>query len=599
MVFIVSVALYANTLGHEFVWDDHGLIAENPVVRTLDAATVAKIFTQNFWGGVHVEGSYYRPVVALSYHVDYALYSGDPRGFHATNVLLNALACVLAFGFVYLLFGNSVFATATALIFAVHPVHTEAVAWISGRTDVMATLWILATLCSYVLWRRQKGVLFIAASLGAFMLALWSKETALCVPLLIVLLEIGPFDALHSPRRPVRQIVIAAALYVVTLCLYLLLRYNAVGETGSHYPGFAPGLLGKVALPLSIFAGYVYKVLLPVTLSGEYDAAIPASLAAPPVILGAVAVTALLWAVWRFRRHPEVVVGAGIFVFGLAPVMNLVPIGEISAERFLYFPSLGVALVTGWFFATALQARFVSLKSSGASRGTGASATLAVVAVLLPLLALRTMVRNADWKSDETLFAKNVAQEPDNPRAHAAVADAAMRRGDVAAAIRGYRKAIELNPDYTIALSSLAGIYARQGRFDDALPLVQHALAVSPQDPQLINNLGSLYFESGQADKAAEQFEKALQINPDELKAHFNLGLIRLRQKDAAAARQHFARAVQGGESYRMANFYLAVIDNAAGRSEDAIRWARAFLAVYERDDVYRRQAQAIAGGAE
>jgi hypothetical protein len=132
VVFVAAFALYANTLGHGFVWDDRDLIVDNPRVSTLDGPTVRAMFQENFWKNVQQSGGYYRPVTTLSYHLDHRFYGIDPAGYHATNVLLHAAASTLAFWFVFVLFGHAALALVTALLFAAHPIHTESVAWVSG-----------------------------------------------------------------------------------------------------------------------------------------------------------------------------------------------------------------------------------------------------------------------------------------------------------------------------------------------------------------------------------------------------------------------------------------------------------------------------------
>jgi tetratricopeptide (TPR) repeat protein len=614
VVFVVSIVLYTNTLGHDFAWDDYSLIVDNQAVRTLDAQTLRSIFGEDSWRVAGRGGGYYRPLVTLSYHIQYEVFNGNPSGFHWVNLLWNAVTCVLVFAFINLLFGSVVLGLITALLFAVHPIHTEAVAWISGRTDVLAALWSLVSLSLYVLARRRGNHLLLLGSLVAFMLAMFAKESAACLPLLILLLEVGPFDALiasrpGAPQRPGRfrwtRSIVVSALFLGALALYVMFRREVLGTTTSSYEAYAPGALGTVALPLSILAGYLHKVFLPLSLNAEYEAAVPTSFAEWPVIAGAVITALIAWSVWRFRHRPDVVLGIGIFLFGLAPVANVVPIGEVSAERFLYFPSLGIALILGSIFATALAAKYPSLQGLDQSKtGVRWRMSTSVAGNLIPLLAIvlvaaagRTVARNGDWRDEQTLFAKTVTQESNNPRVHANLAQAAQRSGDLPGATRAYQRSLEINPDYPVALSNLAEIYARQGKYDDALALVQRAIRASPDDPKLVNNLGSLYYQTGEYAKAAQQFETALRLNPDELRAHFNLGLIHLQQGNAATARGHFEAAARGGPDFNIANYHLAVIDYTAGNKASAKQYAQQFLALYRADDDLRRRAEAIARG--
>ena len=196
--------------------------------------------------------------------------------------------------------------------------------------------------------------MWLAAALAAFSLSLLAKESSAFLPLVIVLLEAGPFERLRagSKRSWLRPV-----LYFAVLALYLTQRHAVIGTFGSTYDAYAPGALGAVALPLSILGGYALKLVFPLRLSGEYDASIPGSIADIHVVAGLAVLAAIIYGAIRYRRRPDVVLGAGIFLFGLGPVANLIPIGEISAERFLYFPSLGFALVAGGIFSSAMVAK--------------------------------------------------------------------------------------------------------------------------------------------------------------------------------------------------------------------------------------------------
>jgi hypothetical protein len=560
-IFLASLALYANTLGHAFVWDDYDLIVHNPEVKTLDASTVSKIFRQDLWTPARTTGRarldarygsiqpYYRPLVTLSYHLDYTLFNGNPAGFHAVNVLANAVTCSLAFAFVYVLFQSVLLAAVAALLFAVHPAHVEAVAWIAGRTDVFATLWSLASLSLYVVARRRKRAGYWLASLAAFMLAMLSKEVAVAVPFLVVLLELGPFKTLFdssatgrptSSRRVEAGAVLRIGAFFVVLALYFVLRRALIGNAFSEGLPTAPGMLGYVGVPLTLLAGYVSKVLFPIMLTAVFWVPIPTSLASPWPVAGAILAALIAWSIWRFRARPDVVLGIGIFVLGLLPVLHLIPLGTLSAERFLFFPSLGVALIFAAVFAGALTVRFPALKGVDTARARRmpsplAAALVTFMAVMCVVFAARTVTRNPDWKNNDILFAKTAEQTGGGEQA-------------------------------------------------------SHTLVV-------LRMLATNAHEKGDIKTAVEYYERMVELAPDYAMPHWNLGLIRLQKGETAAAREHFVRAARGGPDFRAAYYHLAVIDKAAGNTESAREYARQFLVLYDKDDRYRREAEAIARG--
>jgi Tfp pilus assembly protein PilF len=614
VVFVVSFVLYANTLGNDYVWDDVNIIARNESVRTLNARSVLTAFTSEFATVPHRQGSYYRPLTTLSYNANYRLTGAGPHGFHFVNALVNALTCVLVFGFVYMLFESSVLALMTAILFAVHPIHTESVAWISGRTDVLATLWMLVSLIGYVAFRRRRRWRALAVSLVAFMLALFAKESAVCLPLIVILLELASFRRLFEPKdrrkdttspQRGRPSVVIPGLYVAVLAAYLFLRWNAIGTTTSTHPSVTGTTLSRLALPFSVLAGYVWKVLVPFRLNSEYDALIPTSLLDPHVIAGFVCLLLILWSALRFRSRPVVVLGTGIFLLGLAPVAQIIPIGEISAERFLYFPSLGMCLILGWVFTGALTAKYAPAGSGALPRSgdpvhvqsAWATPALMLFAVILIAFAARTVTRNRDWKNDEAMFTKTVAQAPNSPRAQVNMGNVARAKGDLNGAIRSYKTAIAINPNYTEALSNLAGIYAGQGKYAEATALMEQALRSWPDNIDLHKNLGLLYLQTKQYNEAAKHGERALALDPDDVRAHYIMGLIRMGQKNVASAEEHFLRAAHGGPDYVLAYYYLAVIESEAGSTPRSKEYAQRFLAGYGKADGYRQKAQALVSG--
>lgn len=591
VVFAVAFLLYANTLGHGFVWDDLDLIVNNPQMGELGAGDAGKVFVSKFWQG-YQNASYYRPLVTLSYHIQHKVFDGNPAGFHFANVMWHAITCVLVFLFVWFLFGRTVIAAITALVFAAHPLHTESVAWISGRTDVLSTLWAMASLLLYLQFRRRGNVLFLAGALVSFLLSLFAKESSAFLPVIVVLLELPPLRALtlRGAKRPegTAQWTVPAAIagMFAVLVVYFVMRAHVLGTPFSSYPGYAPGALGTVALPLSVFAGYVYKVIAPFMLNAEWDAPVPESFTALPVIAGFVLAAAILFLLVRFRRNAAVVLGIAFFVIGVGPVVNVFPIGEISAERFLYFPILGFALVLGAVFEPSVEAL-----AAGRRRGRDLAW---VLLILLVAYAARTVTRNTVWADEKTLFTATVEAAPDSPRAWVNLGDVARREGRLDDTIRLYKRALEVDADFTLALSNLAGVYVQMGRLDEATPLIERAVRSEPDNAGLLANLGSLYLEQGKLDQAADALERAVALSPDHPTANFSLGVIRFRQQRYDAARAHFERVADAGRAYAMADYYLAVIEMETGNPQRAAARAQRFLQTHPQNDEYGQRARAI-----
>ena len=576
LIFAFSFLLYANTLRHDFVWDDRTLIVEGVGERDFD---VDDVLFSHFWSESERHGGLYRPAISVSYFVDKRLFGLNPSGFHLTNVLVNALTCVLVFVFMWLLFANTLLALLTAIVFTSMPLHTESVAWVSGRTDVLCSMWLLAALVLYLLARMRRVYWLVPLSLVAFVLAMMSKEIAVVLPIVIAYIEWTRF------REGKGSNGVFVGLYAVVVLAFVLFRWRVVGLGVQTYEPFATGAVGTTALALSIFGGYVGKLLFPFRLNAEYDAGIPASVIDTSVALGLLMLAAGVFAGYRCRKHHPVVLGLIVFLAALLPVLNIVPITEVSAERFLYLPSLGFAMVVGFVFTRAMSAR---------TRRQGIAVVL--FAMLVTAYSLRTVVRNNDWKNEPTLFATTASASPGSARAHLNLGNTYLRSGDWTNARLEYEKALAIDAQYAKVWSGLAGAYKETGEFDKAVEAIGRAIAIEPVNADYYNSLGSLFARREQFVEAAEQFRKSLSLRPGDSAIGFNLGLAAYLAGDMNEAAELFLGLRDKDTKFAHAYYYLARIAFEKGRSADGRRHAEKFLSVYDADDVYSQDARSMLG---
>jgi tetratricopeptide (TPR) repeat protein len=615
IIFVFSLLLYGNTLRGEFVWDDQNLIVENSAVRSLDAGTLEKLFFENYWQAKDRLGGYYRPLVSLSYNIDYRLFGMHPAGFHACNIIANAFACVLVFLLIHALFGNAVLAFLTALLFAALPLHTENVAWISGRTDVFATAWMLASLLLYVLARRRGSLALLVCSIGAAAAAFLSKEIAVALPFLVLVVDVicrsraartqpaGAPPEGAPPEIRSGRFAWAPGVYALLLVAYLLLRASVIGNATSTYAAAAAGAAGRISLALSILAGYAFKLLYPFNLNAEYDAPVPHGFADLHVLAGILLLAGLIYAAIRCRRRHVWLASIAFFVLGLAPVLNIVPLGEISAERFLYLPSVGFALALGALFARVLGGGAPVAASAGKKTGalvaTPAFGRDRIIAMLLFLALLtaysaRTVARNADWRDEDALFAKTVAASGTSARAHLNLGNTYRNSGRIQQAIAEYKKAMELRPGYLEAMSNLAGMYRQQGRIDEAADLLERALRTYPENAELHSNLGALRVGQKRFDEGKKELELAIRYDPGNARARFNLGIVYTMTNDMDKALACFEAVKNKGDEYQMAYYYIGTIEAARGNVTQAKQELERFLQLHRTNDQFKSRAEEI-----
>ena len=590
-VFVVSLLLYGNTLHHRFVWDDVRLIEENHRIRQLDLQSAKEAFTTHYLIAVQPRGSLYRPLSTLSFQLDYRLHGANAGGFHTTNVILNAVHCALVFIFILLLFRSLSLAVAGALLYAALPLHTENVAWVAGRTDLLSAVWMTLSLICYVMWRRRERYAWIAAGSLSYALGLLSKETALAVPLILLVVEITPARQLLSTqaegRGRHRAIALPFAIFVALSLGYLALRYAVIGGFNPVYSDQIRGVGPKAALVLATVAGYASKIVYPFRLNAEYEIPIPKGLLGFYPLAGLAALAALGYVGWRFRARPVVAVGLAVFFITLLPVLNIIPISETAAERFLYYPTLGSCLLLATIFAPAL---------SKIRRNKSAVDWILVsgFVVLISAYSVKTVTRNTVWKSEETLFAATVTDAAENARAHLNMGNTYYKDGNLYEAIEEYEKALAIDPRLAGAWSSLSGAYVRTGRMDLALDTIERALAIEPNSANFLSSRGTIYSRMKRYDEAASSFEAALRAQPDHSDARFNYALSEYLRGDYDKAIALFETVPRKDTDYVRAYYYMAVMEAGKNNLEAARRHAERFLSLYPQRDELRSRAEAI-----
>jgi Flp pilus assembly protein TadD len=579
----LALALYANTLGHSYAFDDGVVIRQNAYVQQ-GFAGIGKIMTRDafdsYFQAMRVDADQlpagrYRPLSIITFAVEQQLAGDNAKLRHAVNVLLYAVTAVLLLWFLrFHLLRDPLWALLATLLFVVHPIHTEVVANIKGRDEILSFLFIVLTLgfaLRYDAKRRLRDVLLAA---GAFFLALLAKEYGLA---LLVVLPVAFFVA---RRRPALECIVRTLPFVAVAAAYIALRIGAIGFNTGTSPSdvlsnpylYASG--GQaLATKLAILLRYLWLLVVPFPLSSDYsfrqipyvgfDSPLPwLSLAVHGALLG--------WGALLFARRDVRAFAVVFYVATLALVSNLVlDIGAFMGERLLYHPSLGFVLIVSW--AALALTRRVAGEGAAAVPRRAAYASLGLVAgaVVIAGSAL-TIERNRDWKDDDTLFTRDVVTAPDSAllNANASLAylraaelpeNAARREALIGAAVKHLEHAIEIHPRFASAHVNLGLALFRLGRLEEAEREWVLAGKLRVNDPMVENNLRALaetYFNKGldvgsEGDyrTALEWFEKSLRVEPNSAVVWVNVGKARywLRQPDGARAAWRRALELQPG----------------------------------------------------
>ncbi|UCF06321.1 MAG: tetratricopeptide repeat protein [bacterium] len=559
----VSALVFVNSLQNGFVYDDHGLIEQNEMIRG--------------WKSTFDELTLYRPVRWITYALEYSVWGLNPVGFHLTNLLIHVACTVLVYLFASAILRSRVASFFAALLFALHPVHTEAVNNVANRPDLLATLFVLLAIVLYA--HRGRSVLFYFTSLVAFILGLLSKEAvSLTFPLLIVAFD-WYFDRTDSIKSFFRKHLRYQAPFFAILVLNLIVAsYNRmiserVTEVSGHLEvsteTSGTSFAQMFGIAARAIANYVRLLILPTNLTAEYPFPDAAPLHTPAVFFSILLMIVLVACiVWSYRRWHGASFGILWVCLTLVPVANFIPLTpHFIAERYLYAPSVGFCIIVAVFLRHLYDRRFEHMPAVFQRY-----AALLCIAIVCVFSALMTIRRNADWESDITLWSKTVRQQPSSMIAYNNLGYAYQRAGMLDSAARAYQSAIIINPTYVMSRYNLASILAKRERYDEAL---EQYIAIARIDPTFVRayyGMGSIYAWKKQTERAIEAFEEAVRRYPRYAKAHYRLGMLYRSRGSLDRGIEHLRKAVECNPADGRAHYDLAAAYLEKGLREQAMK---------------------------
>ena len=518
LIAVLAVLPYLNALSADFTFDDDDLIRDNAAVQVAPARALLHY--------VYPAGALYRPLTMLTYAAN-ASVSRAPFGYHLVNVTLHMMVSLAVLFLALRVLPSVLAATAAAALFAVHPIHTEAVTSIVGRAELLAALGVLGMLLAFahardtVGWQRRS---LWALSLAAFACGMLAKESAITGFGLLAVL-----DWWLDRHATVRQRAVRLAPYAVLAVAYVALRLVMVGALAlPERPDLLDNPLAsvdtwtRVRTAVIVLRDYVGLLTLPHHLSADYSfnqVAVATAWSDPRFLLAASLLVALVLAlIVAARRTPALVPAILFAVASLALTANvLFPIGTIKGERLLYLPSIGWCLACGLLVAAVVRQRAVF-------------ALLA--AAVVSLYGARTWARNGDWHDEATLFSVTLREAPDSAKAHYNGAVALQAAGQLDDAMSHYRYALQIDPDYALAAYAIGHIDTLQGNDAAAVYWYEKALRLAPWLTKAHLQIALLRESRGEYDAAEAALLSGLENEPNDPLLLVNLGAVRLGQGD-------------------------------------------------------------------
>jgi tetratricopeptide (TPR) repeat protein len=503
LVFVV----YFNSLFNEFVSDDIATIAQN---QSLGDFTY--IFSRPL--------SMLRP---LFYFITYKISDLNPLFFRLINIVFHLGNVWTIYTLLFLMINRKV-AFFTAGIFAVHPILTESITWISGGPYAQYSFFLL--LAFFLFFLSLTNPKFYIPSILAFLLSLFSSERVVVFPLILLAFEFAHANWQRNWKK-LLPFFLLSGIWGVFSIMGVGQRLSSLETTYYQQSDFNNPL---IQIPIAV-SSYLVLIFWPKNLTlyhsemsfnlGEYFFRVGIFL----LLLAAIA--------YFLKKDHRVFFWLSFFLISLLPTLTPLPISWIVAERYVYLGSLGIFVV----IALAIQTIGQFVKEKRVS--------YLILAVIIVLLSFRTILRNGDWQNQDTLWLATAKTSPSSPQNHNNLGDYYGRHGNLERAAEEFKKAIELNPHYGDAYHNLANVYRQMGKTDYATENYQKALSLNPNLWQSYQNLAAIYFEQGKYDLSLEFTKKALKINPQDSNLYTILGIVYSKIGVTAEAKEQFQKAIQ------------------------------------------------------
>ncbi len=578
LLFLLAVGCYANTLWSAFVYDDELQILQNPYVKSWKY--LPEIFRSTVWSfiGTAGESNYYRPLMTLTYLGLWKIFGNLPIGFHLFNLLVNGFVVICVYYAGRQLLGDRWAAVVAAALFAVHPIHTETVAWIAAVPDLEATLFFLIGFNLYIKvpqhgWKRPALVVL------CLLLALLAKEPALMlVPVLMF------YEHFVREGRTETPFIVKVRRYA-PMCIagagYLLLRIALFGK-------LAPVLQhAQITWPQAIYSGFAlvseYCRLLfwPTRLSAFHVFHASTSLGDPHVLPGvAVVAASAILALLVYKRWPVAAFCLVWIGITLLPVLNARWMASnVLTERYLYLPSVGFC----WLIAYAGKGAWDRAGERAALRLPLRAGLCSGLALLLVLGSTHTWSRNRVWHDDTTLYTTTLETDPDSWVVEMNLGVLSLGENNYPAAEKQLGRALELKPGSANILNALGCLYIEEDRLEDAAKTLDSAIESKPLWTDAHFNKGRVLQKLGRNEEALAEFRAAVRLGPVNANAALFLAEQLEQMGNLPEAEAQYRRSIQLAPSLT-AQKKLANLLVEAGRDAEAQVMLRQLVLEYPFD---------------
>lgn len=551
-VTLLTLIVFLPALQNDFVnWDDPDYILKNDYIKEVTKENIQHIATKPIAYNYH-------PLTMYSLMLDYKMWGENAFGYHLVNLLIHLLNTLLIFYFAYLLSrGRVEIALITALLFGIHPMHIESVAWISERKDVLYVFFMTASFIAYLQYlRKQKWSYYSFAILWAA-LSMFSKPAAVVIPLLLICIDFY----LKRKVRP-KALIDKIPFFVLALIFGLLTieaQTSAGGLVGKNFTIFQ-----RISFVSYGFVMYLVKLIAPLKLAAFYPYPIATAQESLPfvyTIMPLLAAVVLGFVAWTWKTTRLIVFALLFYFFNIVLVLQFVSVGKaIIADRYTYMAYTGLFFAIGYGFHKLYHSRRAYQQPLKAALG-----------LCILVLGFLSFQQTKTWKNGETMWG-NVIELYPNSMVYTTRGDFYVNDQQYDKAFADFTQAIALNPREYDAYNLRGNIHRREKRYDEAIADYKKALEIHPRTAKAMLNLGNTYFERNENDKAFELYNQIIQGEPNNANALCNRGAIYFRKAKYEEAVQDLSKAIAIDNDYFDAYMNRGVVYSVTNRFDESLQ---------------------------
>lgn len=551
VITLVTLLCFANSLSGEFIFDDYIAVVEHPTVKYL--SNIPKLFLQGYFGDDSSAGLY-RPLTSLSFAINFAISGQNPTSYHLLSIFIHIINSGLIYVLTYFYSRQRFLALMSALFFAIHPVHSEAVSAIYGRPELLATMFLLVAWLTYQ--QSNKNNLYYVVSLVSYFLSLLCKESGIVLIGILFLVQICQTDSLGSCNDWKEKLTPSKRLlgYILVTLPYLLIRVWVTKAFGIPKAGQFFGNETFLTRLYTMSLGYVeyFKLLVwPAKLYTEYNySVIPkATTLNLPVALSLLLITLIvILGIWQIKRNPLIAFAILFFFVTTSIVSNIfISTGILIAERTIYLPVASICLL----LAVVLYQTYI--------KGWEKVAIVSFIAIL-SLGIIRTYIRNFDFYSNFTFFSSIIKLAPNHPKGNYGLGLYYEDNKEFDKAELYFKKALELSPNSALIHVIIGNLYNKQGRSDMAMAMFKKAISLDGNNADAHSFYGAGLLAQGNLCEAKVHLKKAIDLNKSIAKAHNNLGIVYAELNMYLEATSEFETAINLDPEYFQAKENLKLL---------------------------------------